>query len=40
VINDEHTDAAFDEFMILLLPIIDKHAPVNLLRRAIPYPGA
>jgi hypothetical protein len=29
VINEEHPDAAFDEFMKLLIPIIDKHAPVN-----------
>ena len=31
MINEEHTDAAFDEFMKLLLPIIDKHAPVKKL---------
>ena len=31
VINEEHPDAAFDEFMKLLLPIIDKHAPVKKL---------
>jgi hypothetical protein len=31
VINEEHPDAALDEFMKLLLPIIDKHAPVKKL---------
>ena len=31
VINEELPDAALDEFMKLLLPIIDKHAPVNFL---------
>ena len=31
VINEEHPDTAFDEFMKLLLPIIDKHAPVKKL---------
>ena len=31
MINEEHPDAAFDEFMKLLLPIIDKHAPVKKL---------
>ena len=31
VINKEHPDAALDEFMKLLLPIIDKHAPVKKL---------
>ena len=29
VINEEHPDAALHEFMKLLLPIIDKHAPVK-----------
>ena len=29
VINEEHPDAALDEFMKLLLPIIDKHEPVK-----------
>ena len=29
VISKEHPDAALDEFMKLLLPIIDKHAPVK-----------
>ena len=32
VINEEHPDAALDEFMKLLLPIIDKHAPVKKKR--------
>jgi hypothetical protein len=27
VINEEHPDAALDEFMKLLLQIIDKHGP-------------
>ena len=27
--NKEHPDAALDEFMKCLLPIIDKHAPVK-----------
>ena len=31
VINEEHPDAALDEFMKLLLPVIDKHAPVKKL---------
>jgi hypothetical protein len=31
VINKEHPAAALDAFMILLLPIIDKHAPVKKL---------
>jgi hypothetical protein len=31
VINKEHPDAALDAFMKLLLPIIDKHAPVKKL---------
>ena len=31
VINKEHPDAALEEFMKLLLPIIDKHAPVKKL---------
>ena len=31
VINEEHPDTALDEFMKLLLPIIDKHAPVKKL---------
>ena len=31
VINKEHPDAVLDEFMKLLLPIIDKHAPVKKL---------
>ena len=31
MINKEHPDAALDEFMKLLLPIIDKHAPVKKL---------
>ena len=31
VINKEHSDAALDEFMKLLLSIIDKHAPVKKL---------
>ena len=30
VIGEEHPDAGLEEFMKLLLPIIDKHAPVNL----------
>ena len=38
VINEEHTDAAFDEFMKLLLPIIDKHAPVKLTVRTVKAP--
>jgi hypothetical protein len=29
VINEEHPDAALDEFVKLLLPVIDKHAPVK-----------
>jgi hypothetical protein len=29
VINEEHPDAALDEFMKLLLPIIDQHEPVK-----------
>ena len=29
VINKDHLDAALDEFMNLLLSIIDKHAPVK-----------
>ena len=29
MINEEHPDAALDEFKKLLLPIIDKHAPVK-----------
>jgi hypothetical protein len=31
VINEEYTDSALDEFMKLLLPNIDKHAPVKKL---------
>ena len=31
VINKDHPDAALDEFMKLLLPIIDKHALVKKL---------
>ena len=31
VINKEHPDTALDEFMKLLLSIIDKHAPVRKL---------
>ena len=31
VINEEHPDAALDEFMKLLHPITDKHAPVKKL---------
>jgi hypothetical protein len=31
VINEEHPDAALDEFRKLLLPINDKHAPVKKL---------
>ena len=31
VINEEHPNAALDDFMKLLLPIIDKHAPVKKL---------
>jgi hypothetical protein len=30
VINEEHPDAALGKFMNLLLPIIDKHAPVKI----------
>ena len=29
MIHEEHPEAALDEFMKLLLPIIDKHAPVK-----------
>ena len=29
VINEEHPDTALDEFMKLLLPVIDEHAPVK-----------
>ena len=32
MINEEHPDAAFDEFLKLLLPIIDKHAPVRTVK--------
>ena len=31
MINEEHPDAALDTYMKLLLPIIDKHAPVKKL---------
>ena len=31
VIHKEHPDPALDEFMKLLLPIIDKHSPVKKL---------
>ena len=31
VINEEHPDAALDEFMKWILPIIDKQAPVKKL---------
>ena len=31
LINEEHPDAALDEFMKLLLSIIDKHSPVKKL---------
>ena len=31
MINEEHPDSAIDEFMKLLLAIIDKHAPVKKL---------
>ena len=31
MINKEHSDAALDELMKLLLPIIHKHAPVKKL---------
>ena len=31
VINEEHPDASLDEFMKLILPIIDKHAHVKKL---------
>jgi hypothetical protein len=35
VINKEHPDTALDEFMKLLIPIIDKHAPVVFRRAAL-----